>query len=1694
MSIFDSLPNKEEGSIFDSLPTVNKQTTPPVPEDLTKPAFLTPKQPAKALEQVQAEAVAERAKPKLSYEDLYKRDDIFNVIKDYSKVALNKEFKEGQNKEAFVSDFMSKMRDIEFNAVSTGIELNKMRNASTENAQKMALAQYVYKNTTGAGEVGGQKGISPYWDVVYAIATDPSNYIGFGAGAAGKAALGRQIAKEASKAALGEAGETVVKSKMASLLTPTVGKVKGIATTAEATAAVGQNVLGQRLEQQTAKGLGEEPQELSYGQMGVAALVGSLGGYFEAKGALKPSTGKTGAQKLQEIINEKKKTPTDPNAPPTKTEKTLLDPVTENIDDIVEEFTKTEGRKVLNEVSPITSLTEPQIQKDLSQRAIRVAMHVIENDPAFRVKPKQKISSAISEVFANLENGKISDTLLEQAIRKEGLTPEDFARANKTTVTDAATVMQQYSAASRLYKRLQELDPEQQAMAERLFGKQDDITSALGRAGEVIQRVERESKAWMVSGIATTARNIIGSGVGLTFNSAASLIEGSLYTIGKTLDSASTGKRLDTLKAGFADTMKDTFSVYGNLFRQGLTGEVTDVLLKHNPALRNAMFSATQEGSNKEVSQLAQMFNTLNVTQDAFFRKAIFTAAVDKHMRRAGLDMYQTIGDGKVIPASILKEATDDALKATFSYMPKQQTGKTFEAGAETAANSLVKAMEMPGLSLVAPFARFMANAIAFQYRYSVFGAASGATSILDGALLKNAGKEGGDKLIREGQANLAKGVVGTAALAYAYEYRKNNQDTEWYNYKTDDGTTIDLRAVFPAGPLLAVGDFLAKRNAGLEPKTAEAAEAIIGMKMPAGTQNTILDQIFSAFSSEKDADRLEKSIGKVLGDFAGRFTQPFVVKNVYDFLDLFREEGSVARDPNVITSDDKIREAALNRIKGKLPVIKEELPAVQPYLREGPVVREGEFFNNLIGLREVPNKTTQEKEIARLGIDAYKLYGGSTGDKEFDREFVKTANPLVTQFIDRAMKSDRYKSLPELEQKQALFNTVRDAVTASRDLTEAKFTASDIQKIYKMKFDKLPADSRKIINTRYAEKHNGTTLEEAKDYKAVYEYEAMLETLRFALGGFVSKVAKKAAAATDVGEVIKRVTAPTVKEIDESVNRAIDAAVQAPAPAVATQPLVPKKKKPVQPVEAPAMKAPEEPMAPVAEPAVEQTATILKKPFAEESYAKAEKEIIDLFGAADIAKMKKNTPKEYENMLHVYAGDAEGIAFKDLPPMPHSADALKADEAAAAQAAKVTYDTAGNPISIGGGSSKAKYEIDLTSDQLEYLEGSLDKITSYNTDKRKEVLSVIKQQREQDFPQLIRLSRKEQTYIEPDVIAVAQGEYRYAKKKEVDVTNPEEVKDFFSLASTYQKKLDTLREKYKDTPPIDLYHGNKPRNIEQIKKSGFVDPQKADFSHAEMRIGAPSFTRDINMNVNDPSFGGASASNYVYTQMPYADYMFKKINMGPAEYDKKDLNTIARAINGSPDTVRPISLPRSGYAETEDMFVEAEKLTINKQLKDAEKRVAPKIEAAVENKTAIEEKTTSVKKGLMALDKKTYKPEQEKQLTYLVYDGVKELMNQYLGYSTAVSTRKGLGMRYQESLQSLADLSGIKRQLPKLATSLDNMGAKQKAENVRQLWEKLTDLSNAQEGIGARESRNITKVSQDIRKLIPKFAEGGLV
>ena len=258
-----------------------------------KPAIITKQlMPSKAKIE---EATKKSLETTIPFEDLYKNPELFGVIKDYMKVSRNVVPEKGQSDEDFVKKYMATMRDIEFNTFTGALpELNRIRNAKPEDAETLGLGRELYKQTRSVMQPGGQgygsaDALVPYWNAMASIATDPLNYVGFVGGKIGGQVVKLTAAQEAAQLALGAAS----KGKLASILTPTKGKVVAGVSGLEAASGVGQSVVSQRLDQEVAKSIGQEPEELSTTQIAVSGIISGLFGGVEAKAAV-TKFGKTG--------------------------------------------------------------------------------------------------------------------------------------------------------------------------------------------------------------------------------------------------------------------------------------------------------------------------------------------------------------------------------------------------------------------------------------------------------------------------------------------------------------------------------------------------------------------------------------------------------------------------------------------------------------------------------------------------------------------------------------------------------------------------------------------------------------------------------------------------------------------------------------------------------------------------------------------------------------------------------------------------------------------------------------------------------------------------------------------------------------------------------------------------------------------------------------------------------------------------------------------------------------------------------------------------------------------------------------------------------------------------------------------------------------------------------------------------------
>ena len=400
-------------------------------------------------------------------------------------------------------------------------------------------------------------------------------------------------------------------------------------------------------------------------------------------------------------------------------------------------------------------------------------------------------------------------------------------------------------------------------------------------------------------------------------------------------------------------------------------------------------------------------------------------------------------------------------------------------------------------------------------------------------------------------------------------------------------------------------------------------------------------------------------------------------------------------------------------------------------------------------------------------------------------------------------------------------------------------------------------------------------------------------------------------------------------------------------------------------------------------------------------------------------------------------------------------------------------------------------------------IQGNLDQ-TSFARNgptARKQVLSTIREIRTNTFDDLVNLPKVKELSDAEDVMAVVQGDFRLKEGREINPTNAKDIAVVEDMAASAQKRLDALRVEYKDTPPIKLYHGKDATWNETPTNrfiTGFEDPQKFSKYHSELEVGGTSFTRDLNLNFETPSFGGTNPDKFLYTEMPYADYMFKRINMTPTAYEDKNLNVIAQSINGSDRVIRPVSIPRSSsFKETEDMITETDKLRpegkgtgSQLEVKSGKNEVADKSAGFLERRKQedkIKENIISLagdlntEKGVVAANK--------------IYTELRNLLNNYLEKSSLTSTRAGMGQRYHKELSNLGVIRGEKdvvstdSMLKTVSTILEKQGSKEKASLLRSLRTELRVLEQDYRADSQKQVQSVNKV----RELTQKFSKGGL-
>ncbi len=1730
----------------------------PAPTKSQEFNVLEASQAALSRQQVKREAEATAKAEVIPFEQLYKNPENLKKIQDYASLRFGKtgQKQPGETDAQFVDRFARHMRFINTNEINYFTEQDWINNSKPADVLKAGEAYALFDKTAGFLSKGGQNPLTAVSDYIAGVGSAPSTAASLGVGKVVTGPLLRKATQEGlKKAVLSKTGAIGVGAPLATetstnVLSNVYGQKRELSV-ADAAAKEMRTLLPQLSEEQQREVLPQieqiEKQVAEGIDIGEAALTGAITAPLSlavevgplalaAKSSTKFLKGNDFT--LNEILDARKKQLNIAKKPDTLTGDKDADNVVVTTTNIYD------GGDLLDQQGAPTAIAQMQVKNSLDKQADLIASSIWKQMPDMSPKPGEQTFEAVQRTlqsFDSLPNNVIKQSLEEAGtdlpnfltrLEAGGLDTdalEKFSAMYGVSTSDAARTLQSKSVISRMINKMREVDPESAKAVDALLGKPDLSTGMMSTLKGYIDRLDRNMITAMTTNMATVMRNAFGVGTNATYGAVEDGLESLLFNTGRKLAGQMRGSPVKgDIGRGIYGAIDDTVDTWFYLGQQGLSKDITEEALKNNPMLMSKMLATAEEMKQSDLIAPVRILNTPAVLMDNYIRRAVFASSIDYHMRQVGLDMLDTMAQGKNIPIDILRKGVDDALEFTFSKTPTDKIGKGFvdivEAG-------------RPATTTVFPFARFLVNATKWTWKHYNPGltAGMGAADMIKGVSMLRNGDEAGQALLMQGSTRIAQQATGAATLIAAYKYREENQDTPWNIMKSDDGTTVDAKYLFPLNVPLALADFYYKTANGNPEdfKTKDLIEALTGFKA-VGTQGQMIDVAREAASSiaakftgdesdEAALNKMDKAGAEFVGAWLGRSTVP--LNQFSDLISAFDNNESMQRDIFVTQPGEKLGAGEIigRSIQKGIPILKQALPEYQPATREKAAPRDTGPFKQMTGLALIPPKNEIETEIERLNIP-YQSVFSTTGDKTVDSQARKFMAENIETMLLPYLRSDEYKSASREGQFGELKNRLSQLQTQAKNIATQQsiqdyYSREQVPPIEQKKFEALPPKVRKATTDLYKQQL-GRSLNEDTDFRKFGIALQLAKTVQrvplavqedkpgFAVGGSVGKQALKKAGKSTLLDETMNLLQQVRKDAgvpDETMSPAID---QTANMLMGKKPVLPKtaaKSKSVLPEEVakPAPTVPESSVLSQTDealptlPAKTIEAPTPSKAFESEDYIKGEEAMLEMYTPEQLKSWKVANPEDYENTLHSFTGMAKGLKSSEIPPAPF---AKKTDEAAESLVDEVEYDIDGNPVSIGGKAVVKKFEpvADEYGVDPKYLSGDVNSITgNTSVTARNKAIASIKETREDSFFKL--RNNDKFAFVDDDVLGVVLGDYRYSRGVELNPKDPAMLDDAVKLATQYQKRLDTLREKYKDVPPVKLFHGQSAtEDINRLKKTGFDDPAKRDEFHSEMMVGAPSFTKDLNLGFRGGPFGGTNPENYVVTEIPYADYVFNKINMAPEKYDTKDMNTILRAVTGAPGVVRPIGLPRAGFLETEDMMLEAEKLRVKGRgtsLRGASAEVSEALQRGGKDVIRAE-----VKKGedivaeYMKLARQSSNPKERMKLAYMSYGGIKDLMNSYMSMGKVTSTKTGLGQQYQAAINFFADYSGIQRQMREVGDILWDGGAKQKAQNLYELSDKMKKFQQTDPAIStAVDEAKRTKPLDEVTKMIPKLAKGGL-
>ena len=696
-----------------------------------------------------------------------------------------------------------------------------------------------------------------------------------------------------------------------------------------------------------------------------------------------------------------------------------------------------------DEFMPSTTDFQQDTTVALNQKVIDVGTQIIEELDIPR-NPRVLISDQIKEAILLANENKTYRDKFAEVLSRNNLTVNQLSDFFRESISDSARRMQQLSAIKQSLKKVgQDLGD---------IEKQEGFYSNfIDNYSDTIRALDNIRRGLLVSQIATAMRNNTAQIGRVMLNTLVQAFDGALN---QTFNPV---RRAFGSKEQMVDHTK-SFRLFMNLTKnkskaKDLTEFLTKYYVNEGDKLFTKYASEVADSSKAKVFKGAQKavdgLNYLNRLQEFYFRRGMFATSIQNTLAEKGIDINKIgIGDDLLdyISADDISKAVDDALYFTYAKTPDNSFLKKFVE----ISNSI------PFITTgVLPFARFMANAVEFQFKHSPIGF---------GLLLRP--KE--IKKIASGDTSaMSQAIVGTTLLLATIEAkRRGPEDQKWYELQTSKGKTIDMRPYFPLTPYMFVADVIARLESGRNWGDAkDILQALTGAQFRAGAALGFVNNLLNGLAGLDTQEKINRYMSDFVADVLGGFATPLRMFN--DFLDQEQEFRRPEREGEFFPDLG-------NKLLMNIPIARERFPEVESPTRKATPGRPdfvtvpftdqeiyGPLTRQLTGITVREEKNDAEREFDRLGFKMRDILPYS-GNEKVDQTRAKYIGPLVESGISKIVNTPEYLNLDNETKEYYLRLSLKGIRDAANDyIKENRINEIEFQKA---SFNRQPKYVKKLL------------------------------------------------------------------------------------------------------------------------------------------------------------------------------------------------------------------------------------------------------------------------------------------------------------------------------------------------------------------------------------------------------------------------------------------------------------------------------------------------------------------------------------------------------------------------------------------------------------------------------------------------------